>query len=207
MNARKMIIILVLALAMMSVSACAGENTLNQVNNDSGANAGNAGEMDTANDANAAAENNNSKDEDAGGAGEGLVTIAQADLLVAQIEEPALYIFSDPDAFKEIAEWFSPEQRDAVAGIDYNSYYLAAAFYGVASTSGHSITVQEVYVEGDVVKVIAAREGVPEGSMASDVISYPYHLVTIPKDGLDVPEGALWELIDTEGVLLATFTP
>ena len=215
MNARKLTVVLVLVLAALVISACAGENTSNLVNNDSSTNAGDAGAMNEPAEDNSAADNGNmdmngNQDAGAGGggmAGDDLVTIAKSETQIAQIEEPALYILSAPDEFEKIAQWFPAEERDAVAAVDYDNNYLVAAFYGVASTSGHTITVQEVYVDGGVVKVIVLREGVPEGMMAADVISYPYQLVTIPKASLDVPEGAVWEMIDTEGSLLATFTP
>ena len=131
---RKLTVVFVLVLALMFVSACAGANTSNQVNNDSSTNIDNVGAVNEPGTDNAAAANNMDKNdnqnEGAGGggmAGEDLVTIAKSETQIAQLEEPALYILSAPDEFEGIAKWFSPEERDAVAAVDYDSNYLGSS--------------------------------------------------------------------------------
>jgi hypothetical protein len=218
MSGKKVRAILVVLLVVLIISACGGvDNTENAItnnnvnnnvdinNNTEQENPNNNNEMDSTNqDVGTGAQ------ADAGGggiAGDWIVTIVQGDALLAVLNGPALYVFTDSAAFDEISKWFDPEQRTAIAKADYSNNYVITAFYGVASTSGHSITVQEIYVDDETVKVIVVKAGVPEGQMAADVISYPFHVIAIPNRGLKAPEGAVWEMIDTDGNLLATFTP
>ncbi len=133
-------------------------------------------------------------------------TLAQGDVYTAELETPRIFVFQAAGEVSAISSWFASPLQSALAGVDYTQYAVVVVFYGMASSSGYGIAVQQVQQQLDTVKVLAQFSQPDPNMMQSDVISYPYHAILVPKSALTAPV-SMWALCDPAGVMINSYTP
>ena len=81
---------------------------------------------------------------------------------------------------------------------------LVALFIGRWPQEGHRATIEAVQVTnaGVCLTAVVTRPG--EGQDASDVETYPYHVVTLPLDQLPQTPGTTWTVVGPDGARIAS---
>ncbi len=78
----------------------------------------------------------------------------------------------------------------AVPEVDFTRHSVLAVYLGQKPTGGYSVTVREVRLSGSTLIVTAVERRPPPGSIVTQALTHPYHIVQIPA----VPEGTIVEV-------------
>jgi len=141
----------------------------------------------------------------AGGSGElAFATLAQGDSTVAAIERPALFVGAAPGDLQPFLGWLAdPSQAEQLSALPLADTVVVALFDGPVSSSGHRITIESVRLADGAVQIVARRESPPAGQINADVISYPYHVVTLDRAALGQSLPATWTVSSPSGDTIA----
>lgn len=84
--------------------------------------------------------------------------------------------------FQEMGKGFTPPQ------VDFNTQMVIGIFLGNRPTSGYSVKITNVSMDldGKIITVQAVENVPPPGTMVVQVITNPYHLISIPKRDAEV---------------------
>lgn len=130
--------------------------------------------------------------------------LGQGDSLTANLENPALLIAGTLDETKSFMQWIDDAELNAkIAQVDFQQELVIALFRGKFGSSGYGITTQRVQSTATGVQITAKLEDPPADQNVSSVISYPYQIITIPRDQIDLTSKPVWSLLDTTGETLA----
>jgi len=83
------------------------------------------------------------------------------------------------------AEWrgvwkdHSPADRPPV--VDFATHMVVGVFLGTQTTAGYSVEIVGVKLEGDALVVEYATREPGRGSMTAQILTQPFHLVSVPK--------------------------
>lgn len=137
-----------------------------------------------------------------------IVTLSQGDLMAGApgIEKPSLWIAGNQQEVQAILKELGGNLPDPSGTIDFNKYFLVAAFRGAAPSSGYSIAVEKAANTERGVILTAALQDPPAGKSGATVISYPYHLFLVPRSAVKAPAGTKWVMLDQTGKNLAERT-
>lgn len=124
----------------------------------------------------------------------------------AELDAPALYVFESADEARDVAGWLDPDPAAALLGADYKSNAVVMAFWGPNPSSGYGLEIQDVSISGKNVRLTARLAHPEPGSAQSDVITFAYHAITVPRAALDLLSGVTLSLYDTDGNLVAKTT-
>jgi hypothetical protein len=80
------------------------------------------------------------------------------------------------------------------------------AFWGPNPSTGYALAIDNFSVSGKEVRLTAKLSPPPAGAAQSDVMTFAYHAVTVPKAAVEQLSGTTWSLYDTQGNLLAKAT-
>jgi hypothetical protein len=86
--------------------------------------------------------------------------------------------------------------------VDYRTTVVVAAFAGPRPSTGYAITIQAGAWQGDEVRLTAVETAPAPGQAVLEVITYPFHLVAIPREVLPT-QPLRWRLLDPAGQVLA----
>jgi len=97
---------------------------------------------------------------------------------------PSLSIFTDQSDFKDFYSYLHMNKvpHPDAPEIDFAKNILVFLCYGEQKTAGYFISVRDVSERKETLVVKAVLLGPPEGSMSAQVITYPYLLMTVPRD-------------------------
>ena len=125
---------------------------------------------------------------------------------LADIGASGLFVFDSAGQAEQVASWLAPETSAALENADYKSNVIVIAFWGPNASTGYAMQIQEVSLSEKDIRVIAGLTAPDADSMQSDVITYAYHAVTIPRSALPKLSGLKWLLYDSEQNQLAETT-
>ena len=133
-----------------------------------------------------------------------LISLAQGDARSGRPPAPALIVVASAAELERLAGWLAdPALLARLQALDYTTTLVVAAVVGPRPSSGYALAIQTALLDGDTVRLVATETAPAPEQRVLDVISYPYHLVAIPRAAL--PAGSLrWQLVDTAGQILAT---
>jgi hypothetical protein len=124
----------------------------------------------------------------------------------AELDAPALYAFESADQAREAAGWLDPDSASSLLGADYKSSAVIMAFWGPNPSSGYGLEIQDISISGKDVRLTARLEQPDPSSAQSDVITFAYHAITVPRAAVDLLSGVVISLYDTDGNLVAKTT-
>jgi hypothetical protein len=131
-------------------------------------------------------------------------SLAQGDSFTAALESPTLFVASSAAEAASFTQWL--DDNDVITRIqevDFNSAWVIAVFAGQVGSSGYSITIKQIsLVQGALELIVEITRPDPGQYVVLDVISYPYHIVLLPRDNLNVTPGTIWSVYTQEGTLL-----
>jgi len=130
-------------------------------------------------------------------------SLAQGESLTAELESPTLFVASSAAEAARFTRWL--DDTDVITRIqevDFNSAWVVAVFAGKMGSSGYSITIKKIGIVPQTVELVVEITKPAPGQNVSDVISYPYHIVLLPRERLKVTPGTIWSVYTQEGALL-----
>ncbi len=118
------------------------------------------------------------------------------------ILQPALVIIGDPAEIETLDETVRPEALARLAQVDLTRYFVVVAYRGLYPellTPKSGIEIQRIRREGARVTVEALfYQPIPRRERLQ-VETYPYHIVQVPREGL---QGELTFLLEMDGKVL-----
>lgn len=101
------------------------------------------------------------------------------------LEEPGLVIVATPDELTTIHHLLLPDDYESIRGIDYDKYFIIAAFHGrwTIELQTPEMRIEEIHKEGAAIQLVASTEVVT--LPFDDLLPFetsPYHIVKIEKD-------------------------
>ena len=96
-----------------------------------------------------------------------------------------------------------PELVRRIGDTDFDNNWVVAIFRGMVGTSGHGIRVVEIEKENETLKVTVDLSDPKPDQFVLQVISYPFHIITVPKKDLIVTGETTWSVVRTRGTPLA----
>lgn len=97
------------------------------------------------------------------------------------IEERREVVIRDAKALAALWEIHAP--GDTPPPVDFGTSMVVGVFAGLRNTGGHEVEVTGVERDGDAL-VVEYRERAPgRGDMTAQVLTFPYHLVRVPRHG------------------------
>jgi|SRR5215213_5588327 len=146
--------------------------------------------------------------------------IGTGDSLTSNIEAPTLIIAGNKREAEKLAMTLGSDTIEAevdkrLLEINYKKAFVVAAFRGQTPESSFDISIQKILrnPEGvDVIVEFTVPESVdPETGgilIGAAAIAHPYHIVSIPREAIDLRTRREWKMLTKEGKLLAqTFYP
>ena len=130
-------------------------------------------------------------------------SIDKGNSFTAEIEKPTIFVAGSRDEASQFIRWM--ENIDVVSRIekvDFNTNFVIAVFRGKMGNSGYGIEVQSISIYSGVVQLAVNLTDPAPGQAVADVISYPYHIILLPREKLQVAPGT-WAMYDPEGKVLA----
>ena len=97
---------------------------------------------------------------------------------------PNLMVITRAEDVIALGNTVSPSAQDELSKLDYNIYFVLVVFQGIKGTNMYGVDIQRVTRDENRITVFAHfTERDPEMA-AADVITSPYHIVKVPRDGL-----------------------
>ena len=98
------------------------------------------------------------------------------------ISGPKIFVINNTNQLKSFANW-NKELIDKLKQIDYDKHTVVAIFRGQMQSSGFGIAVKDLKSENNKI-IIMVNLTNPSGQAVQPVISYPYHIIGIPKENM-----------------------
>jgi uncharacterized membrane protein len=112
-----------------------------------------------------------------------LVTVARGN--ASRIAKPLRTIVRTGDEWRQLwALHGGPES--AAPAIDFDASVVAATFSGERPTSGYSTEITAASTSGDGVRLIVSERTPERGMMAAQVLTFPFHIVSLARTAGDV---------------------
>ncbi|HLE16589.1 MAG TPA: hypothetical protein VI776_17740 [Anaerolineales bacterium] len=112
-------------------------------------------------------------------------TITDNSLIAEKFKKPDLRIFARPQDFEEQGEFTSvKELADRLLDFDYENSFAILVLEGEDAVRTDQVTVTDILQQGDRVIVRAELPGpFKENEEVGTLVTLPYHLVAVRKDG------------------------
>lgn len=131
-------------------------------------------------------------------------SVAQADSYISYgTPTPALFIASNPSEAAHLIRWLNKANiAKQIQDIDFNTTWVVAVFREEVPSSGYGITIWEISTAPGTVHLTVNLTNRAADRLHSAIMSYPYHIVLIPREEIRVAPGTIWSVYATEGTLL-----
>lgn len=131
-------------------------------------------------------------------------TLAQGDTPIAGLEQPALLVIGEATEVDQLLPMVdNPAIAEQLKAVDVATTYVVAAFSGPVGSGGYSIAIQTVGQASGAVDIGVQVTPPPADRAVTDVISYPYHIVTVARQNLVVSPGTTWSMHGAESTPMA----
>ena len=130
--------------------------------------------------------------------------LAGGDSHTASLEGPALFVAGKASEINSFTGMLNDSELvRRIGDSDFEKNWIVAVFRGMVGTGGHGIRVAEIEKENETLKVTVDLSDPEPGHLVIQVISYPYHIITVPKENLIVTEETTWSVVRTRDAPLA----
>jgi hypothetical protein len=97
--------------------------------------------------------------------------------------DPRVVVIARVEEIDALKDTISIAAQNELRKLDFNSYFAIAVFQGLKNTNKYGVDIQRVIRNGNQIAVFAHfTERDPELE-AADIITSPYHIVRVEKDG------------------------
>ena len=130
-------------------------------------------------------------------------SIAQGNSFIAEVETPTLLIANSVNETTNFTKWLHDiDITSQLRKTNFNTHLVIAVFSGKKGSSGYSITINEIFTALKEVMLVVNLIKPEPGQRVQEVITYPYHIILLPKNDLQITPGTIWNVYSSEGVLL-----
>jgi hypothetical protein len=130
-------------------------------------------------------------------------TIAGLDAATLRSTASAVFVAGSPAEAAQFAAWLTASGAARLEAVDWNAAWVVALFRGRVGSSGYGITVRSVgQVPGELRLTAQLTDPAPDQNVLT-VESYPYDVILVPRQGLEVASATTWSAYDSEGMLIA----
>jgi len=119
-------------------------------------------------------------------------------------EEPKLIITAEIEEINKIENTVSLDAQKQLHNTDFSEYFPVAVFQGVKPTNMYGAEIRRVSRRGDTVVIYAHFTQRDPEREAADMLTSPYHLVKIRKEG--GLQGKIEFILDVDGTVLTQQT-
>ena len=120
-----------------------------------------------------------------------------------ELESPTLFVVGDLAEAAIFMEGFDDDQIKRIRNIDFKKTWVIAVFRGMMGNDGYGISVNTVILSPGEVRLIADFIDPAPGQFASSVISYPFHIIGLPRNEIQINADTVLTLYDSGGNKLA----
>lgn len=113
--------------------------------------------------------------------------------------DPGLVVLEDRDAVDEAGVLFSEAARRSLSEVNWQTQFVLAVFQGWKLTGGYGVTIENVSLEGQTLRVDAVFSA--PGESPTQAVTSPYHAVVLGRPA--VPAKALVVELRVSGKRLA----
>jgi hypothetical protein len=100
-----------------------------------------------------------------------------------EAREPGLMVITQAEDMAALDDWITEDAKSQLEALDYDTHFALIVLQGWKPTNGYAVEVKRIACRENAVNVYAEfREPQPDEAKA-DVVTSPYHLIQIQKDG------------------------
>lgn len=136
-----------------------------------------------------------------GTAGLSFQAVAGGYLLRSTQSDPGVQLISEPQGLDALAGLITRDHLALLKDVDFAENMLLAVFWGVRPSGGASISVETLALAGDELTVAVRLNENDPNLPRVDASTYPYHLVTIARDGLPAGAALHYRLVSADALL------
>lgn len=130
------------------------------------------------------------------------ISIANGNSNTAELDDPTIFVAGSAKEIEPFIGWLDEGVANRIRRIDFNSSFVVAVFSGRMGSDGYGITIQRINLVSEVVKIeVKITEPAPDRAY-SDVITYPYGMILINREKLQVTNGTVWSVYAPDGTML-----
>jgi hypothetical protein len=130
-------------------------------------------------------------------------TLTRGDSYTAELQVPALLVVRSAADGARCTEWLKdPDIARRIEEVDFGTTSVVALFRGRMGSSGYGIAIQAISLASGTVQLTVDLTNPAPGQNVSDEVSYPCHIILVPREQLPMAPGTIWAVYDTEGSLL-----
>lgn len=123
------------------------------------------------------------------------------------LEEPSIFVVGSAPEAERFAGWFDnsnvSDVSERIRKVDLTTTLIVAVFSGHMGSNGHGVTIKEVSTSPGRVDLRVMLTRPAPGHAASDVETYPYHMIMIPRKDLDLDPQTDWIVFTSDGKILS----
>ena len=107
------------------------------------------------------------------------------DSSLPELENPFVYVASNEVDAAQLARWL--DDADLISRIkeaNFNNTWVVGVFRGRMDSGGYDIAIEEVRSTDETVDITVRLTDPEPGDIVTDVISYPYDVILVPREDL-----------------------
>jgi hypothetical protein len=129
--------------------------------------------------------------------------LVRGDAYSAGLETPALFIAGNSDEAKTFSGLVdNAEDVKLIQEVDFTKHRIVGVFRGEVGTAGYGISIDKIQSTDGAVRLSVSLSDLGQDEAVAQVVSYPYHLVTIPRDDLNGNEQSVWTVYASDDKML-----
>lgn len=97
---------------------------------------------------------------------------------------PTLIVITRAEDITSLGNTISPSAQEELRKLDYNNYFVIVVFQGIKGTNMYGVNIQSVTKDENRITVFAHFTQRDPEMAAADVVTLPYHIVKVPRNGL-----------------------
>jgi|GEM_PF-944846 hypothetical protein len=133
----------------------------------------------------------------------GFQNLVRGDAYSAGLETPALFIAGNLDEATNFSNLVDKsEDIKKIQEVDFETHWVVAVFRGEVGTAGYGISIDDIKATDKGVRLQVSLSDPGPDEAVAQVVSYPYHLVTIPRDDLQVKAESVWTVYASDEKML-----
>jgi hypothetical protein len=134
-------------------------------------------------------------------------TLVRGDSYTARWERPTLIVAGTPAEAVALNQLLADFDATAnAAGLDWNTTVVVALARERVGSGGYGVTIERLTRESAGVRLVARLTAPSPGSMVTEALTVPYHVVAVARDELPDASGTPWTAVNQDGVFLAETT-
>ncbi len=97
--------------------------------------------------------------------------------------EPDIAVVFDKDSIPQLTNTISPQALSSLQEVDFRKYYVLVVYQGIKPTTNYGVEIQHIIMQEDTITIDARFTERDPAMWAGDIVTSPYHLVRVPRQG------------------------